>query len=253
MKRRSFLLTAAAVLSLGATSTTFADEPAPKVIRVAFSGIGLGNKPASASSILSTVHQKGFLEQEFAKDGIKVEWSFFAGAGPATNEALALKKIDFATQGDLPLVVARSNGLRTKILAADSFLSKTYLIVPNGKPYQKLEDLKGKKVGVQKGTAGQLRLARLFENVGLTQDDFKLIDMNTETQNAAISTGEVDAVLSSSTDLIARGLARRILTVDDPKVISPSQIWASEEFEQKHPEIVQRFVNVVVSTAAWAA
>ena len=38
------------------------------------------------------VRANNWLEQAFAADGVKVEWLFFKGAGPAVNEALSNKR-----------------------------------------------------------------------------------------------------------------------------------------------------------------
>lgn len=241
---------ATALIAIGLPLGAAAQEN-PKVIRIAFSSAGVGGKPAAASGLLATAHQRGIFEKEFAKDGIKVEWTFFVGAGPATNEALALKKIDFATQGDLPLVVARSNGLRTRIIAKDSQFSRNYVVVPTASPIQTLEDLKGKKFTVQKGTATQLTLNRLLTQAGLKESDLKVIDMVSDSQKAALSTGDVDGSLQSSTDLVSRGLVRRIFKVDDPKLTAPSQIWVAEEFEAQYPHIVQRFVTALIRESVW--
>ena len=242
---------ATALITVGLPLSAAAQEN-PKVIRIAFSSAGVGGKPAAASGLLATAHQRGIFEKEFAKDGIKVEWTFFVGAGPATNEALALKKIDFATQGDLPLVVARSNGLRTRIIAKDSQFSRNYIVVPTASPVQTLDDLKGKKVTVQKGTATQLTLNRILNQSGLKENDLRVIDMVSDAQKAALSTGDVDGSLQSSTDLVSRGLVRRIFKVDDPKLTAPSQIWVAEEFESKYPQIVQRFVTTLLRESTWA-
>jgi sulfonate transport system substrate-binding protein len=250
--KKIFALVTALVLVLAASFGALAEEN-PSVIRIAFSGAGTGGKPAAGGQLTATAHQRGEIEKEFAKDGIKIEWSFFVGAGPATNEALALKKIDFASQGDLPLVVARSNGLRTRIILRRNQFDRTYVVVPTASPAQSIEDLKGKKWGVQKGTAGQLTLNRLLEKFGLKESDVKVIDMNSDSQKAALSTGDIDAAISSSTDLVVRGLVRRIYKVEDPKVNSPGQFWVAEEFEAKYPHIVQRVVNALVRTAVWAS
>lgn len=244
-------LIATTLIAIGLPLAAIAEE-APKVIRIAFSSAGVGGKPAAASGLLATAHQRGILEKEFAKDGIKIEWTFFVGAGPATNEALALKKVDFATQGDLPLVVARANGLRTRIILKDSQFSRNYVVVPTGSTIQTIQDLKGKKVTVQKGTATQLTLVRLLEQNGLKESDLRVIDMISDSQKAALSTGDVDASLQSSTDLVSRGLVRRIFKVDDPKLAAPSQIWVAEEFEAKYPQIVQRFVTALIRESVWS-
>lgn len=243
---------AATVLTLGASLSAVAQEN-PKVIRIAFSGAGTGGKPAAGGSLLATAHQRGILQSEFEKDGIKLEWTFFVGAGPATNEALALKKVDFAQQGDLPMIVARSNGLRTRVILKREQFNRTYVVVPTSSSAKTIEDLKGKKWAVQKGTAGQLTLNRVLEKFGIKENEIRLIDMNADSTNAALSTGDVDAAVSSSTSLVSRGLVRRIYKVEDPKINPPGNIWVTEEFEAKYPHLVQRFVNALVQTAAWAA
>jgi sulfonate transport system substrate-binding protein len=75
----------------------------PKVIRIAAPDLSAGAKPShGGQDDYLTTHQ--LLEKEFAKDGIKVEWSFFKGAGPGIDEALANRQLDFAFIGDLPLI-----------------------------------------------------------------------------------------------------------------------------------------------------
>ena len=56
------------------------------------------------------------------------------GAGPAVNEALSNKQIDFAYQGDLPQVVGRANGLKTKLLVASGVRNNLYLVAPAASP-----------------------------------------------------------------------------------------------------------------------
>jgi sulfonate transport system substrate-binding protein len=252
MMRNIVSFAAAALLALGLPLSAAAQEN-PKVIRIAFSGAGTAGKPAQGGTLLATAHQRGDLEREFEKDGIKIEWTFFVGAGPATNEALALKKIDFASQGDLPLIVARSNGLRTRIILKRNQFDRSYIVVPTASSIKTIEDLKGKKFAVQKGTAGQLTLNRILDKFGLKESEIKVIDMNDDSAKAALSTGDVDAYITSSTDLVSRGLVRRIYKIEDPKVNSPGNLWVTEEFEAKYPHLVQRFVNAVVRTAVWTA
>ncbi len=115
---------------------------APGVIRVAFAGVGIGNRPFVGGSSLSVVHARGLLEEEFKKDNIKIEWSFFKGAGPAVNEAYANRLLDFALQGDLPSSIGRAGGLKTKLLAGVSTRQHTYLAVPADSSIASLADLK---------------------------------------------------------------------------------------------------------------
>src|SRR4051794_31182791 len=122
---QTILLVAAVFFSAGA-----ARADTPSVIRIAFAGVGVGNRPFIGGSSLGVVHSRGLLEEEFKKDNIKIEWSFFKGAGPAVNEAYANSLIDFALQGDLPSIIGKAGGLKTKLLASTGSRQNTYLAVP---------------------------------------------------------------------------------------------------------------------------
>ncbi|MES2205883.1 MAG: ABC transporter substrate-binding protein [Pseudomonadota bacterium] len=227
-------------------------EDKPVEIRVAYSSAGTGGRPLAGGNSLATTHLRGLLEQEFKADNIKVRWSFFPGAGPATNEAFANKLVDFAYHGDLPLIVGRSTGLKHKIVLGLGRFGNTYFVVPGDSEAKSLADLKGKRIATFKGTAGQLTLNRVLEKYGFTEKDFKVISMDTETAKAALATKDIDGYITSPFDLQARGIAKVLFEIQrDPKVTSVGTFWVSEEFEKKYPKITQRIVTAVVKEAQW--
>src|SRR5476649_897234 len=114
-------------------SSVQAAEPL-KEIRIGVATVGVGGKPVAGGTAFNTAQIKGLIDDEFKKDGIKVEWSFFKGAGPAVNEALANKQLDFAWQGDLPAIVARAGGVKTKLILASDQKQFIYLAVPADSP-----------------------------------------------------------------------------------------------------------------------
>ena len=74
------------------------------------------------------------------------------GRRAAVNEALANNQLDFAIQGDLPEIIGRANGLKTKLLLASGAHAPIYLAVPTGSPIHKVRDLRGKKLSIFRGT-----------------------------------------------------------------------------------------------------
>jgi sulfonate transport system substrate-binding protein len=231
-----------------------ADEAYPKEIRIAFSSAGASGRPLAGGSSLATAHLHGALEEEFKKDGIKIKWFFNVGAGPATNEQFANKLIDFASHGDLPLIVGRSTGLKHKIVLGQGRFGEVVFVVPANSEAKTLADLKGKKIGVTKGTSGQLTLARLLERNGFTERDFKLISLDAATLKASLATGDIDGAIVKPYDLISRGVAKELYRVNfDPKITSISTLWVGEEFEKKYPDLVQRVVTTVVKEAKFAS
>ncbi|WP_348945203.1 ABC transporter substrate-binding protein [Chitinibacter sp. FCG-7] len=228
-------------------------DPA-KVIRIGVAQVGTGSCPVVGGSALSNAHIRGLIENEFKKDGIKVEWNFFKGAGPAVNEAFANKLLDFASQGDMPAIVGKAGGLKTRLILATSRYGTIYFGVPSDSPASKLEDLKGKKVALFKGTNTQLLVNKILDQKGLTERDFKLINMDTATTQAAIATKDVDGAWFGSDvfQLVDRGLVKIIYTnKNQPAVLTrQGHILVTEEFEKANPALTQRLVNVVVKTAA---
>lgn len=173
-------MVALALAALAGPPTARAADPL--VVRVGYASIGVGNRPFVGGSSAATAHAEGYLEKEFEGDpGVRIVWSFFKGAGPAVNEAVANGQLDFALQGDLPSVIGRSNGLRTKLLLASGAHQATYLAVPKGSDIKGVKDLRGRKVAMFRGTNHQLAINKVLAANGLTERDLKVINMDTAT------------------------------------------------------------------------
>jgi sulfonate transport system substrate-binding protein len=253
ISKLSWLFGALALLQLLPIVTQAAEEK-PKEIRIAFSSAGASGRPLAGGSSLATAHLRGALEEEFKKDGIKIKWFFNVGAGPATNEQFANKLIDFASHGDLPLIVGRSTGLKHKIILGQGRFGETVFAVPANSEAKTLADLKGKKLGVTKGTAGQLTLARVLERNGFTERDFKVVSLDAATIKAALATGDIDGAILKPYDLVSRGVAKVLFKIPyDPSLTSISTFWVGEEFEKKYPDLVQRVVTAVVKEAKYSS
>jgi sulfonate transport system substrate-binding protein len=255
MKRRTFTtaLGAATLTSPLAATRAFAQDK-PAVIRIGFPNAGTGGRPLGGGAYTANAHHLRAIDEEFRGDGIRVEWKFFPGAGPALNESLANGLVDFGFgHGDLPVLVGKSTGLKHKVIASSSRGGDSYFVVPTASSAKTLTDLKGKRIATFKGTASQLTLNRWFDKFGLTDKDFRVISLDSDSTLAALSTGDIDGAVRAPFDLEARGVARRIHEVlDDPYITRPGTIWVSEAFEQRYAPLVQRLVTRLVKVAHWS-
>lgn len=232
-------------------------EDKPEVIRFAYPGVGVGSRPAASGNIGATAHLLGAFEEEFKKDGIEVKWSFLRGAGPAVNELFANDLVDFAPLGDLPSVIGKAGGLKTRVLAAANVRSNIYLAVPSESQVQSVKDLRGKRVAVTKGTATHLAGLKIFERFGLTEKDIKLVNMDVPAAQLALATRDIDAAIGGADYLRIRdqGMARIVFTTrgQDPDLTSNTSFVGAEAFIRKYPEITKRVLKVYVKTAQWLA
>ncbi|HEX2797623.1 MAG TPA: ABC transporter substrate-binding protein, partial [Immundisolibacter sp.] len=162
-------------------------------IRIAVPDLGAGPRP-SGGGLVDVLREQRLFEQAFADDGIRVEWTFFKGAGPAVNEALASGQVDFAYLGDLAAIIGKAGGLDTRLLCATARGIKSYLGVVPGSGIKTLQDLKGRRVAVFRGTANQLSFDAALASQGLSERDIKVINLDFNASTAALAARQVDAV-----------------------------------------------------------
>ena len=247
---------ALAVLLMAASAggPVAAQEAPPKVIRLAGPGNAEG-KPFG-SGTLGVLKVKGYLEDEFRNEGVRIDWQFPRGTGPAINEAFANGQLDFASYGGLPNIVGRGAGLRTRVLAAYG-TSPTFLVARNGSGIETIADLKGKKVSASLGTILQLSLASILERQGLTAKDIQVYDLITADQISAVQSGDIDAVVGTSSvlSIVERGYGKIVFTTKgriDPAANFGSFIGA-QAFADKYPDTTRRVRQAFLRAAYFSA
>jgi sulfonate transport system substrate-binding protein len=255
--RTFFLLKSALLAAVLAFPVSQAHADKPAVIRIGVAQQGAGDPPTFGGSPAATVQQLQLLEKEFAADGIKVEWLFFKGAGPAVNEAIADKSLDFAFQGDLPSVLGRANGLKTHILLESGVRAGVKFAVPPDSPVQSVKDLKGRRVSIFRGTNLQLVADNVLEANQLDERDLRVINLDSASALAALSSKGIDASVNDYHlyKLRDQGLAKIVYESQTagPQFTRQSHLLVLDDFDRAHPDIVQRVVNVFVQGAQWSS
>ncbi|HMK78296.1 MAG TPA: ABC transporter substrate-binding protein [Xanthobacteraceae bacterium] len=227
-------------------------------IRIGYAAIGVDNRPFAEGTSAATARAGNYLEEEFKDDpGIKIEWYFFKGAGPAVNEAFASNQLDFAYQGDLPSIIGRANGLKTRFLIASGARKPLYLAVPKGSSISGVADLKGRKVAIFRGTNGHLAAVKILEAHGLTEKDIQGIMLDQAATAAALASKDIDAAFGDTPliHLAENGIADIVYTTKgkNPAFARNAGVIAREAFIEAHPEITQRVVNAFVKAALWSS
>lgn len=256
VSRRLFVAAAATSLLAGSGFALAQESERPAVIRIGSPELGSNGKSFPGAGALAIVRANQWLEQEFAKDGIKVEWTFFRGAGPAVAEALAARQLDVVFLGDLAAVIGRSRGLPTRLIAITGRESASYLAVAPGVTIKTPADLKGRKVAVLKGTAYQRPFDALLADAGLSEKDVRVVNMDWPTAKAAVVSKDVDATFGGA-DLHLlqdKGVTLPISTKGrGPAYNIHAAVLATDDFIGKYPQVTQRLVNQVVRASRWAS
>jgi sulfonate transport system substrate-binding protein len=173
----------AASLATGLASLTTAASAQVKEIRIDY---------ATYNPVSLVLKDKGFLEKELEKDGIKVRWVQSLGSNKAL-EFLNAGSIDFGSTAGAAALIGKINGNPIKSIYVYSRPEWTALVTRKDTGITKVEDLKGKRVAVTRGTDPHIFLVRALQEAKLTEKDVKLVLLQHPDGRTALERGDVDA------------------------------------------------------------
>src|SRR5450830_305973 len=140
---------------------------------------------------LVILKQQAVLEKRFPNTQIK--WIDFP-AGPQLLEALAVGSVEFGLTGDSPPVFAQAAGKDLVYVGVESAKPESSaILVAKDSPIQKLADLKGKRIALQKGSSAQYLLVQAVQKAGLQWADIQPIYLAPSDARAAFESKSVDA------------------------------------------------------------
>ncbi len=247
--RRAALGAALALSALSSMSAAHAADK-PTVIRIG------STAPGHLKFILA--QQNGWLEKEFAADGIEVELVAFTGGGSEATTALATGGIDFTYTGSNPALRVAASGANVKLVGLSSYVKSSgqTIVVRKDSPIKTIADLKGKKVAYLAGTVRHSVLAKALKSAGLTTKDIESLNLNFEASGPALVRGDIDALVESdntASRLVETGEARVLVDGNDhPDWAAPYAISVNGDFAAKYPDIVKRVLKTDVKLSKWA-
>ena len=125
--------------------------------------------------------------------GTPTKWVEFP-AGPQILEALAVGGLDFGFTGDTPPVFAQAAGKDIWYAGLEPPKpTSSAILVPADSPIRTLADLKGKRVGFQKGSSAHFLVVRGVEKGGLQWSDITPVYLTPSDGRAAFERGSLDA------------------------------------------------------------
>ena len=107
---------------------------------------------------------------------------------------MASHQVDFVFHGDLPSIIVRSTGIKTRYLMPLYARSNIYVAVPAGSQIKTLGDLKGKTFGISTfGSETDVAISILLKELGLTRSDVSVSQIGGSSQRfGALIAGRID-------------------------------------------------------------
>jgi len=211
------------------------------------------------NGLTDVIIRQGWLKAELARRGVALNFVPVPTAvgAPLINEGFSGKRIDFASYGDFPAVIAVAGGVPLKLVAPLGGGQNVYLVVRKDSPATSLADLKGKKIALHRGRPWELPFSKLVDASGLKLSDFTIVNINPSATPAALASGSVDATVLLSDGLLLeqRGVGKVIWSTAhapaDWKM--RAELFARGDFVDANPELTQLVVDAYVRAAAWSS
>jgi sulfonate transport system substrate-binding protein len=233
LTRRGFLGSAAGTSLLPFGIARAADKPSE--IRIDW---------ATYNPVSMVLKQQGLLEKEFEKDGIGIRWVQSLGSNKAL-EFLNAGSIDFGSTAGSAALLAKINGNPIKSIYVFSRPEWTALVTHKDTAINKIEDLKGKRVAVTRGTDPHIFLVRALLSVGLSEKDIQPVLLQHPDGKTALIRGDVDA-WAGLDPMMAQAQVE-----DGARLFyrnKDANTWgilnSSEDFLKAYPELTKRVLGV---------
>lgn len=205
--------------------------------------------------VLPIIKQRGSLETALKEQGVNVRWVEFP-AGPQLLEGLNVGSVVFGEAGEAPPIFAQAANSNLVYIANQPAAPKAEaLIVQKDSNIQTVQDLKGKRIALNKGSNVHYLLLKLLEKNNLKLSDIEAVYLPPADARAAFERGAVDAwviwdpFFAAAEDQIG---ARVIATGEN--LVSNHQFYlADRKFAEQHPQVLKTVVNELNSTTAWVA
>lgn len=202
--------------------------------------------------------ERGVFEKTLADQGIKVEW-----LGPFPNHAPTLQAVtggsaDFGFGGSTTPAFAAI--LAGSPLVFSQFVlyepRTTAIIAKDGSGIDKVEDLVGKSVAVNRSGLGEFLLVAALEKHGIDRSKVKFVYLNPPDAAPALASGKVDAwaMWSPGVDIARLEYKAHDVFVEGRDLdffVDYSSYVTSRKFAQDNSQIVKAVARAFEAEAKW--
>jgi sulfonate transport system substrate-binding protein len=205
--------------------------------------------------VLPIIKARGDLDKALKEKGVNVKWVEFP-AGPQLLEGLNVGSVSFGESGEAPPIFAQAaNSNLVYIANQPAAPLAEALIVPKDSPVQSVQDLKGKRVVLNKGSNVHYLLLKVLEANHLKLDDIQVVYLPPADARAAFEKGAVDAWVIWDPFFAAaeKQLNAKVIATGQNVVNNHQFYLADRKFAEQHPDVLKVVVNELNTTTQWVA
>lgn len=204
----------------------------------------------------STLAHVAVAKGYFAEEGLEV-LSLMHTYGKASLQSLLDHKADFAAVAETPFMFNVLKGEKIFVIANIEASGRNNVIAARKDAgISTPGDLKGKRIGFTPGTTSDFFLDSFLTSIGLTRQAIQAVPLKPEEMLAAIVEKRVDAACTWNYPLtqIKRQLGPNGVLFYDPLIYTELfNFAAQQDFVQKNPETVRRFLRALIKAEDFVA
>jgi len=205
--------------------------------------------------VLPILKERGTLETVLKQQGVNVKWVEFP-AGPQLLEGLNVGSVSFGEAGEAPPIFAQAANSNLVYVANQPEAPKAEaLIVQKDSNIQSVQDLKGKRIALNKGSNVHYLLLKVLEANNLKLSDIEVVYLPPSDARAAFERGAVDAWVIWDPFFAAaeHQISARVIATGE-NIVSNHQFYlADRKFAEANPQIIDAVVNELNLTTEWVS
>jgi NitT/TauT family transport system substrate-binding protein len=203
----------------------------------------IGMEPNQVNSLIIIADDQDF----FTANGINVTIRNYP-SGAAAMEGLTSGESNIATATEFVLVGKAIMNTPVSTFASIDRFQQIHVLGRKDRGIENISDLKGKRIGVPKKTAGEFYLGRFLLLHGMGMRDVALVNVPPQQSADAITNGSVDAIVAWQPNV--RTIESRLM---NGTVTWPAQsgqdayciVIATDNWTSAHPDTIDRFVKAI--------
>lgn len=249
-KKFPFLIGAVVIILSFIVGTNFLVSCKPGASSKSREKVRLGISRSFFSVPVYIAKEQGY----FAEEGLDVEVKEYSSGKMATN-ALFAGEVDISTVADMPVVL---NSFKREDFCIFATFVHSYpfvkIIARKDKGIKTGADLKGKRVGANRGTSSHFFLVVFLIHNRLSVSDVQMVHIRTVDLPAALKNGEVDAisVWQPYTQKAKKLLKNNAIELPSSEIYRTTFNFAvMKGFANEHPETLKRFLKAIDKAATF--